>query len=294
MEKLIIEVRMNEGAPKAGNPNIPYRPAEIVADGTACAEAGAAVVHFHCRQESGRESNDPADFAKAVGGLRRNSDVLIHTTLGQFKDTPVEQRLAHIRKLAEQGLTPDFAPLDMGSSNIDIYNPATREFLIGGDIYEAGSIYENRTADLRFMAGEMKALGIKPYLVLWNVPYGRLAQAFLSAGWLDAPGYASIALAENALSGHPASIAGIEGYLNLCIDQRMQWTVQCYGTSMLPLVPEIVRRGGHVSIGLGDHPFTEQSQPSNAELVAQVIAIARSLGREVATPREAKAILGMG
>ena len=122
MDKLIIEVRVNESASKARNPNIPYVPEEIVKDALACAAAGASIVHFHARTATGADSNDPETYRAVIADLRGRSDMLIHTTLGQFEGTPAEQRTAHVEKLHSQGLAPDIAPLDMGSNNVDFFN----------------------------------------------------------------------------------------------------------------------------------------------------------------------------
>ena len=65
MQKLIIEVRMNEGARKDANPHVPYTPGEIVADALACAEAGAAIVHFHARRADGSELNASRTIARS-------------------------------------------------------------------------------------------------------------------------------------------------------------------------------------------------------------------------------------
>ncbi|RYF08022.1 MAG: hypothetical protein EOO77_25410 [Oxalobacteraceae bacterium] len=83
MDKLIIEVRMNELASKAGNPNVPYEAEEIISDALACAEAGASIVHFHGRKADGGETSDPAFYKQVISRLREQSDILIHTTLGQ-------------------------------------------------------------------------------------------------------------------------------------------------------------------------------------------------------------------
>ncbi len=284
--KLIIEVRMNELSAKAGNPNIPYVPAELIDDAVACADAGAAIVHFHARTADGAESNDADAYASVISGLRARSDILIHTTLGQFDGAGADQRTAHIRRLSDAGLAPDIAPLDMGTNNIDIFDAETHSFAPGE------FIYQNRTSDLRAMAEQMRGWGIKPQMVNWSVPNGRLMLAFLDAGLVSEPAFAVFLLArEGIITGHPATLGGIEAYVDLCVDARVQWSVMAYGADILPLVPGIIRMGGHVSIGLGDHPYADRGQPANADLVREVVDIARSLGRDVATPAEARDML---
>ena len=66
-----------------------------------------------------------------------------------------------------------------------------------------------------------------------------------------------------------------------------------FGGNLFALAATIISLGGHISIGLGDYTYTELGQPTNAEIVARIAEIARELGREVASPQEAEAILGM-
>ncbi len=288
MKKLIIEVRMNEAARKDANPHVPYTPGEIVEDALACAEARAAIVHFHARHEDGSESNDIEDYCEIIGGIRASSDVMVHPTLGLFHGAPPEQRLAHVRHLCEEaGLKPDIAPLDMGSNNIDLWDPARAEFR------NDGYVYANPSSDLRHMASRLTEWGVRPQLAIWSLANLRLAAAFIDAGLLAEPAYPVLFLAgDGFLGGHPATLAGLRAFVDNMPMRRMEWSVLCHGGDLLEFVPEVVRMGGHVSIGLGDFAHPALGQPSNAQLVAQVVDIARELGRDVATPDEARELLG--
>jgi 3-keto-5-aminohexanoate cleavage enzyme len=96
------------------------------------------------------------------------------------------------------------------------------------------------------------------------------------------------------LSGHPGTVKGLQAMLDFMpARQNWQWAVMCAGGNLLPLVAAALERGGHISIGLGDYAYPELGQPTNAQLVARVAQIAREVGREVATPREARGILGL-
>ena len=117
-------------------------------------------------------------------------------------------------------------------------------------------------------------------------------QAFLDAGLLDAPAYAGFILTgDTILAAHPTSLKGIEAYVDLCTDNRVEWSMMSYGANLLPLVPDIARMGGHVSIGLGDYPYLELGQPTNADVIRAVADAARGTGREVATASETRQIL---
>jgi 3-keto-5-aminohexanoate cleavage enzyme len=288
MNKLIIEVRMNEAARKQANPHVPYTPDEIVADALACAEAGASIVHFHGRNADGSETSDVDAYRRIVGGIRAGSDVLIHPTLGQFfGGAGPDQRMAHIEALAAEGLAPDMAPLDTGSNNIDMFDWQAGEFL--GE----GQVYVNTGANLRYMAGRLREWGVRPQLCSWSIPNLRLAGALLAAGLVPAPAFVTLVLSGGqGVVGHPAAEAGLRAYLDNMPEQPMEWSVLCGGQEIFELLPMIVREGGHVSAGLVDCAYASLGQPSNAEVVRAIATAVRAMGREIATPAEARAMLG--
>jgi 3-keto-5-aminohexanoate cleavage enzyme len=289
MDKLVIEVRMNEAARKAANPHVPYTPDEIVADALACAEAGAAIVHFHARNADGSESNETDDYRQILRGIRAHSDVLIHPTLGRFRgDAGREERLGHVRALCEEGLAPDVAPLDMGSNNVDLFDPHAREFR--GE----GFVYANSTANLREMAGRLRQWGVRPQHAIWSVPNLRLMGAFVAAWLAPEPAFCTLFLAgPGFLGGHPATEAGLRAYVDNLPDVRTVWSAMCVGGEMFDLLPQVIAAGGHVSLGLGDDPYASLGQPSNAEIVQEVVRIARDEGREVASPADARRLFAM-
>jgi 3-keto-5-aminohexanoate cleavage enzyme len=286
MDKLIIEVRMNEVARKELRPQVPYSPDEIVADALACAQEGAAIVHFHARNSDGSESNETNDFRRIVGGIRASSDVLIHPTLGRFRDDAgPDERLGHVRALCEEGLAPDIAPLDMGSNNVDLFDPDRAEFV--GD----GFVYANTTANLRYMAARLREWRVRPQHAIWSIPNLRLAGAFLAAGLAPTPAFCTLFLAgPSFLGGHPATEAGLRAYIDNLPDAPVTWSAMCVGAELFALMPQIVAAGGHISLGLGDDSYASLGQPSNAQIVREAVRIARSLGRDIASPAETREI----
>ncbi|MBV1877006.1 MAG: 3-keto-5-aminohexanoate cleavage protein [Pseudomonadales bacterium] len=291
MEKLIIEARVNEYAMRKRNPHVPWSAEEITQDAIACREAGASILHFHARQVNGAPCHDTQGYADTVAAVREVTDLLIHPTLGAntVEDTP-EGRLAHVLEMAKDPRTrPDFAPMDMGSTNIDIYDPKQKRFRT------TDQMYINTTETLLYFANALKDAGLKPCAVAWNISYLRQTLLFQEMGALEEPIYLGLTLTEGPIfAGHPASEAGLDAYLNLLPeDVKIAWTVYNYGGNLLKLAEKIITAGGHIAVGLGDHPYTEIGTPTNAELIAKFTAIAASVGREVATPAETRQILGM-
>jgi uncharacterized protein (DUF849 family) len=292
VRKLVIEARVNEFMLREqGNPNVPYTPEEIARDAVACREAGAAILHFHARKPDGAPEHDVASYAETVRRIRSSCDILVHPTLGYVTlDDGPERRLAHILDMARDPETgPHFAPADMGSVNVDRYNEQARRF------ETTNLIYKNSTETLNYFTRNIRKAGLKPYLVSWNIGFTRYIEAFMDMGLIDEPAYICFCLTDNTwLGGHPGTLRGLQAHLDfLPADRRTEWTVVNFGGNLLGLAGAIIQLGGHISIGLGDYAYREIGQPTNAELVARIARMARDLGREVATPDEAKTILGM-
>jgi 3-keto-5-aminohexanoate cleavage enzyme len=292
LRKLIIEARVNEFMLREqGNPNVPYTPAEIARDATACRDAGASILHFHARKPDGSPEHDAASYAETVRRIRQSSDILVHPTLGYATlDDSAERRLAHILDMAKDPATgPHFAPADMGSVNVDRYNEQARRF------ETTNLIYKNSTATLTYFTQEIRRAGLKPYLVSWNIGFTRYIDAFMDMGLIDGPAFICFCLTDNTwLGGHPGTLKGLQAHLDfLPRDKDVEWTVVNFGGNLFALAGAIIQLGGHISIGLGDYTYPEIGMPTNAELVARIAQMARDLGREVATPAEAAAMLGM-
>lgn len=291
MDKLIIEARVNEYADRSLNPHVPWTPEEIAETAAQCRDAGAAVVHFHARDPGGGADHGADTNDAIVRRIRARSDILVHPTLGAFtRDGDAAARIAPLLALAEDPATrPDLAPLDMGSTNVDAYDPRQRRFV------STEAVYLNSTATLLHFAGELRRIGVKPYAVCWNLSFTRQLLAFLDMEAMAEPLYLCFVLTGDSLpAAHPCTRAGLDAHLSaLPGDRAIHWTLCCHGGNVLDLAPRVIAAGGHLSIGLGDWPHVELGAPTNAELVARVADLARRQGREIATPEETRALLGM-
>jgi 3-keto-5-aminohexanoate cleavage enzyme len=290
VEKLIIEARVNEYMMRYPNPHVPYSPSEIAADAAACREAGAAVLHFHARRSDGKPEHAYEAYADTVRGIRGASDILIHPTLGYVTlGAPAPERLAHIMRMVDDGIGPDFAPMDMGSSNVDKFDPQSGRFTT------TDLVYTNDTGTLLYFAEHIKAKRLKPYLVSWNVGFTRQTEAFIRAGLIDTPAYLCLLLSDNyCLAGPPGTLKGLQSHTDFVpSDLNIQWTICNFGGNLLTLAGTIIAMGGHLSIGLGDYQYPELGLPTNADIIRRCAEMASECGREVATPAEARQILDM-
>jgi 3-keto-5-aminohexanoate cleavage enzyme len=289
--KVIIEVRVNEYTMRDRNPHVPWTPEEIAADAAACEAAGASIVHFHAREpHTGAMSGDVDIYAATIRAIRSVSDVLVNPTLGASTIVDPAVRVAHIPLLGADAATrPDFAPVDLGSFNIDPYDPATRSFR------NESLSYVTNVAGLRHEIDAIRSSGVLVQSVLWNVGSARLLGAFLEMGVLQAPVYAHVALAGTFLAAHPPTVRGLETVVEfLPKGLDLHWTFSAVGANAFALVNAAASAGGHVSIGLGDYPYNELGTPTNAQLVTEVVRMIRSIGKTPATPDEVRAAFGLG
>src|SRR5579872_4536999 len=129
-KKLIIEMRLNEYEMRDRNRNVPWTADELARDAAACREAGASIVHFHARTADGAPAFDYESYRDVIQAIRASCDVLIHPTLGgPAHNASASDRLAHVVRLAESNVRPDFVPMDMGTSNVDIFDEAAGRFV---------------------------------------------------------------------------------------------------------------------------------------------------------------------
>jgi uncharacterized protein (DUF849 family) len=292
-KKLIIEARINEYMMReSGAPNVPYSPQEIADDATACAEAGAAIVHFHARQPDGKPDHSALSYRETVRLIRERSSILVNPTLGYVtKDAPATERLSHILEMAKTpSQAPHIVPIDMGSVNVDRFDAVKKSFE-SNDL-----VYKNSTGTLTYFVEQIRAINMKPYMACWSVGFTRFVGALLDMGLVSEPAFLAFVLTDNAiLGGHPGNMEGLRAHLDfLPVNRQIEWTAMNFGGNLFGLLSVIIARGGHVSIGLGDYPYNELGQPTNAELIREVARISRSIGREVASPDDARAILGIG
>jgi 3-keto-5-aminohexanoate cleavage enzyme len=216
--------------------------------------------------------------------------MLVNPTLGASTIPDPAQRVAHIPELAvDEATRPDFAPVDLGSFNVDPFDWESKTFR-AEDI-----VYRTSVSGLRHEIDAITACGVGVQSVLWTVGSARCLGAFLAMGVLPSPAFAQVTLSDVMLSTHPGTVRGMQTLVEfLPRDQQVHWSVSCFGGNLLKLVTTAVESGGHVSIGLGDYPYRELGEPTNAEVVAEVVRMVRAVGREPATPADVRDVLAIG
>lgn len=289
-KKLIIGVHPNENTMREPNPNVPWTPEEIARDASACAEAGASLMHFHGRTPAGEPDHSPEIYGRIMRAVRERTDILFAPSLANAPGNTVPQRLSTVVETAGDPLTrTDFLVLDMGCANMDLFDPVSKSFAT------AGKVFVNDTVTHQQVLARARELGLKPYLASFTVGWTRTILAHLDAGAIDEPVVIAFILGgPEFVAAHPATVEGLRAQLAfLPEDRRIEWIVSAYRGSVLEVAEAAIELGGHVSIGVGDYHYGELGHPTNAELVARVAELARAHGREIATPDEARDLLGV-
>ncbi len=268
MDKLVITVAPTGSIPtKEMNPHVPLTPAEIVEDCAACVEAGASVCHLHARDESGRPSGRPELFRRIVEDLRARTDAIVQISTGGRAGAGLEERARRLEVGAEM------ASLTTGSVNFP------------------EGVYANPRDLVEGLARRMKALGIKPEMEIFDVSMVEAAVDLVRKGLAETPLHFNFVL---GLRG--ALPATVKNLLHLVetLPPGSTWTVSGIGRHQLPMAVHAILMGGHVRVGLEDNLYYRKGVLArNVDLVERIVRLARELGREVATPDEARGILGL-
>lgn len=274
--KLIINAALTGVIPsKADNPHIPISQQEVIEDAVKCCDAGAAIVHVHARDEQGEPTYEPGLFAEIIGGIRqRRSDLIVCATTSGRRYGEWSQRSAVLDLTGE--CKPDMASLTTGSLN----------FPDGPSVNDPEMI-EN-------LARRMQERGIKPELEILELGMINTTSVLVKKEVLTPPHYFNILL--GSIYTAPATM------MNLCamvrsLPEESCWSACGLGKFQLKINVAAILMGGHVRVGLEDNLFYDNERKklaTNAGLVERLVRIAGELGREVASPTEARGMLGLG
>jgi 3-keto-5-aminohexanoate cleavage enzyme len=284
---LMIEVRCNESTMRGANPHLPYSSAEIVREAVRSHEAGATMIHWHGRDAAtGAPDNAVALYREVSQGIRDATDLITKPTLGYISQTGVEDRVKHVRALADDPLLRfDAVPVDFGSMNIDTWD--------GHRFTPGDGVYVNSRNDIEAVLGIFGGLSTFVTTVVWDVGQIRTALRFREMGLAPTTTlWEFVFTGDSRPSGAGTNVHALNAMISE-IPAGEPWQLMCYGGDVLPLAALAIVLGGHVAIGLGDHDYARFGIPHNGELVARVVGLAETLGRPVASPAQARELLGM-
>jgi uncharacterized protein (DUF849 family) len=290
-EPLVIEAAINGTTPQRRQPRTPRSPAEVAADALACLGAGAAIVHNHTEEEvfghpTGRHSSEPYLQAWRTVLAERPDAVLYPTMAGGGRGRRIEDRYAHITELYAAGLL-GMAVADPGSVNLTGRRA-------NGTVATPDAPYENSPADVAWMFNWCRDHDVAAHVSIFEPGFLRLVLGHLEAGSL--PDHIKLQFyfsGPTSYFGLPATDWSLDTYLRLLGDAPLPWMVGVPGGDVVDsgLAALAIERGGHVRVGLED--YGGPRQPTNAELVAEVVTLADKLGRPIATCDQTRQVLGL-
>jgi uncharacterized protein (DUF849 family) len=270
------------------HPDLPITPEQIAKACLDAADAGAAVVHIHVRDpQTGLPSMELAHYAEVMERIRsRNRHLVINLTTGPggrfipSTDNPQvaapgstlmvpERRVEHIAELR-----PDIATLDLNTMN------------------SGPDVVINTPSNVARMAKVIRAAGVKPEIEIFDSGDLNLAHDLIRDGVLEGPGLYSFVLGvKYGFNASPATLA----YAVSQLPQGALWTGFGIGRQEFPMVAQSWLLGGHVRVGFEDNLYIAKGQlaKDNAELVSRARLIVESLGGAIASPQEARDILGL-
>ncbi len=275
-DTVIITAALTGGiATKALNPALPEQPDEIVQAAYECYNEGAAIVHLHARDRDGKPSGDPHLFAAIHAAIRARCDVILQDSTGGGGNLSLEQRLSCLEA------RPEMASLNMGTL-----------YRFSGPY--AGTYFANHPADIEAWARRMQELDIKPEMEVYSHAMFRDVNNLITKGLVSKPYYVNLVLGMRYQGAVEASPRYLHSLLEFVPADAMV-NVSAVAAAQLPLTTIAMCMGCCVRVGMEDNLYYRRGQlaKSNAELVARTVRIARELGKEPASPAQARAILGL-
>jgi len=258
-------------------PYIPYTPEEIAEEARRAREAGAAAVHIHGRERDGTPTVRVEMYREILEAVRARSDILINFSTGAV-GIPMEDRVAHIRDLK-----PEIGALNMGSMNYAIYSARTKSFY--WDL-----VFANPFKDIAYLLRVMNEAGVRPELECFDTGHIANTAPLIDMGLLRPPLQFSLIL--GVLGGIPATTRNLVHQVG-SLPPGSIWEVIGIGLDQWALTAAAITMGGNVRVGFEDNFYLEEGlmAHSNGELVEKAVRLCRDLGREVATPAEARQLL---
>ncbi len=278
-KKTIITAAVTGAWPKKeNNPNVPMTPSEIADDVYACWKAGAAVCHLHMRDDEGNGTMDAAKFAETLKLIKErypDCDVILNLTTSGDIYADDEKRVQHIKDLK-----PEMASYDCGSMNwlntaLFINSPKFLE--------NCGHLFQETNTKPEVEAFDPGMIG--------NAAY------YIKKGVLKTPVHFQFCM--GCANGIPGTMKNLifmkETAEELVGKDNFTWSCFGVGHSAMEMLYGAVALGGHIRVGMEDNVMYSKGvlAESNAQFVERAVRVVKEYGNEVATPAEAREILGL-
>lgn len=291
MPPLIICVACNGGIQgKEANENIPETADEIAESAQAAYEAGASMVHVHARdpQDLTLGARDSEPWYEVLQKIRhRCPEIIINATTGGGPRMTMEERLSSLTagpEVASLNLSPDMSKFHLKERRAPLSNPRPALDIDECIPFSYGQIHQ--------FAEEMKRRGIKPELEYYHTGCAWVVKYLIDNDLLTKPYWI-----QTVMGYQTGSFPTVENVIQLLKEfpEDTLWLCSAIGPYQLPLTTLSTLMGGHIRVGLEDNVYYSRGRKakSNAELVSRAVRIAKELNREIATPAQTRAILGL-
>ena len=277
---------------------LPVSPGEIAEAALGAAEAGAAIVHLHARDpRDGRPSQDPEHFRPILEEVKRNSDVVINLTTGGSPHMTVEERIRPAREFS-----PELASLNMGSMNFGLY-PMLDRFREFECEWEREAleksrdlVFKNTFQDVETILGFGAENATKFEFECYDISHLNNLRHFHERGLTRGPLFVqSVFGLLGGITPHPEDLMHMRRTADRHFADGYQWSVLGAGRNQMRIAAIGAASGSHVRVGLEDSLWLGPGNlaESNAAQVARARTIIEALDLPVATPADARAILGL-
>ncbi len=287
-DKLVITCPVSGAMGDRNTPYVPITPQEIAESAIGAWRAGAAVAHIHVREpESGAQSMKFEHYQEVYQRIRDNSDMIINLTtgpgarfvpdgkdpMGLAPESTIclpEKRIEHVLKLK-----PEICSLDVGSMDFGPH------------------VFVNYKKYTETMAAQIRDAGVKPELEVFDLGHCWVAQDLVAQGLVAPDPLYQVCM--GVPWGAPATTENLIAMRRALPDDAI-WAGFGIASACYPMMTQSILLGGNVRVGMEDNLYLEKGRraKSNAELVEKAVAIMRLLGKEPATPAEARELLNLG
>jgi len=281
------------------SPHLPVTADEIADQAIGAAKAGAAILHLHARHpETGRPSADVDHFMGFLPRIHEGCDAVLNLSTGGSAIMSLDQRLA-----APKRVEPEMASLNMGSMNFALYPMAERitdwqhdwekPFLEGTD----DLVFKNTPRDIgRILTDLGKDRGARFEFECYDLSHLYMLKHFVDRGFVQAPLFIQFVFGVlGGMGPDPENLTHLVRIADKLFGEDYMFSVLAAGRHQMPLITMAAAMGGHVRVGLEDSLTIARGTlaENNAQQVEKIRGIVEGLGREVATPDEARQILGL-
>ena len=281
------------------SPHLPVSAAHIAASALDAAEAGAAILHLHARDPSnGRPSADSDHWARFLPQIKAGTDAVVNMTTGGSAMMTLDQRLAAPKRFA-----PEMCSLNMGSMNFALYpmiarikhfqHDWERPFLENTE----DMVFKNTPRDIAHVLREMgDERGARFEFECYDLSHLTMLKHFVDRGAVQPPYFLQFVFGVlGGMAAEPDTLTHLKRTADRLFGADYQFSVLAAGRAQIPMATMAAAMGGHVRVGLEDNLYIGKGRlaESNAAQVRLIRSIVEGLGREVATPVEARAMLGL-